>query len=73
MTAFVYPAPNACWKLDATEYVLSGVADPAAHAPKPANRHRRSDTQTVTDVLRHGSNVRPLVHNRMYVRRSSGG
>lgn len=21
---FVYPAPNACWQLDATEYVLSG-------------------------------------------------
>jgi transposase InsO family protein len=21
---FVYPAPNACWQLDATEYVLTG-------------------------------------------------
>ena len=21
---FVYPAPNACWQLDATEYVLAG-------------------------------------------------
>ncbi|SFI51442.1 hypothetical protein SAMN05216561_109145 [Nocardioides psychrotolerans] len=23
---FVYPAPNACWQLDATEYVLTGDA-----------------------------------------------
>lgn len=23
---FVYPAPNACWQLDATEYVLTGGA-----------------------------------------------
>jgi len=24
---FVYPAPNACWQLDGTEYVLTGVAN----------------------------------------------
>jgi hypothetical protein len=27
---FVYPAPNACWQLDATEYVLAGGRTPAA-------------------------------------------
>ena len=26
---FVYPAPNACWQLDATQYVLSQTAGPA--------------------------------------------
>ena len=36
---FVYPAPNACWQLDATEYVLAGgrkaVIWPAPGRPLP--------------------------------------
>src|SRR5262245_18674152 len=29
----------------------SATADPAAHAPRPGNRHRRPDTPTVTNAL----------------------
>jgi hypothetical protein len=42
---FVYPAPNACWQLDATEYVLAGgrkcvifqlIEGPGTRPPSPA-------------------------------------
>jgi putative transposase len=53
---FVYPAPNACWQLDATEYVLSGgrrcvifqlIDD---HSRYAVASHVAS-TETVTDAI----------------------
>ena len=33
---FVYPAPNACWQLDATEYMLSRGRGPQPKTPQPS-------------------------------------
>jgi transposase InsO family protein len=69
---FVYPAPNACWQLDATEYVLSGgrkcvifqlIDDHSRYAlaSHVASRETATDAITVVDkaIAAHGVPQRP--------------
>jgi putative transposase len=68
---FVYPAPNACWQLDATEYVLSGgrtcvifqlIDDHSRYAvaSHAASRETAKDAITVVDkdIAAQGKNER---------------
>jgi putative transposase len=53
---FVYPAPNACWQLDATEYVLSGgrrcvIFQLIDDHSRYALASHVASTETVTDAI----------------------
>jgi len=62
---FVYPAPNACWQRDATEYVLTGgrTPDPRPESPTSATVGPAAPPRTlnVTDVLRHHTTRYPVL------------
>jgi hypothetical protein len=48
---FVYPAPNACWQLDATEYVLTGPRrSPASRTSRPPKARTNASTRHCSAV-----------------------
>lgn len=83
---FVYPAPNACWQLDATEYVLSGgrtcvifqlIDDHSRYAVAShvASRETAKDAITVVDkaIAEHGVPQRLLTDNGIALNPSRRG
>jgi len=83
---FVYPAPNACWQLDATEYVLSGgrtcvifqlIDDHSRYAlaSHVASRETAKDAIAVVDkaIAKHGVPQRLLTDNGMALNPSRRG
>ncbi len=83
---FVYPAPNACWQLDATEYVLSGgrtcvifqlIDDHSRYAVAShvASRETAKDAITVMDkaIGAHGVPQRLLSDNGLALNPSRRG
>jgi putative transposase len=83
---FVYPAPNACWQLDATEYVLSGgrkcvifqlIDDHSRYAlaSHVASSETASDAITVVDkaIAAHGVPQRLLSDNGLALNPSRRG
>jgi putative transposase len=72
---FVYPAPNACWQLDATEYVLTGgrkcvifqlIDDPSRLAVAPTSRgvrHPKAIAVVSKGIQAHGVPQRLLSDN----------
>ncbi len=83
---FVYPAPNACWQLDATEYVLSGgrkcvifqlIDDHSRYAVAShvASRETAKDAITVVDkaIAAHGVPQRLLSDNGLALNPSRRG
>lgn len=83
---FVYPAPNACWQLDATEYVLSGgrkcvilqlIDDHSRYAVAShvAYSETAKDAITVSDkaVAAHGVPQRLLTDNGLALNPSRRG
>jgi transposase InsO family protein len=83
---FVYPAPNACWQLDATEYVLTGgrkcvifqlIDDHSRYAVAShvAAREAAKDAITVFDkaVANHGVPQRLLTDNGLALNPSRRG
>jgi putative transposase len=83
---FVYPAPNACWQLDATEYVLSGgrkcvifqlIDDHSRYAVAShvASRETAQDAITVVDkaIAAHGVPQRLLSDNGLALNPSRRG
>lgn len=83
---FVYPAPNACWQLDATEYVLSGgrkcvifqlIDDHSRYAVAShvASRETATDAITVVDkaIAAHGVPQRLLSDNGLALNPSRRG
>jgi putative transposase len=83
---FVYPAPNACWQLDATEYVLSGgrtcvifqlIDDHSRYAlaSHVATRETAKDAITVVDkaIAAHGVPQRLLTDNGLALNPSRRG
>jgi len=83
---FVYPAPNACWQLDATEYVLSGgrtcvifqlIDDHSRYAVAShvAFGETAKDAITVVDkaIAAHGVPQRLLSDNRLALNPSRRG
>jgi putative transposase len=83
---FVYPAPNACWQLDATEYVLSGgrtcvifqlIDDHSRYAVAShvASSETAKDAITVVDkaIAKHGVPQRLLTDNGLALNPSRRG
>ncbi|WP_052954373.1 IS481 family transposase, partial [Mycobacterium haemophilum] len=83
---FVYPAPNACWQLDATEYVLSGgrkcvifqlIDDHSRYAvaSRVAASETAKDAITVVDkaIVAHGVPQRLLTDNGLALNPSRRG
>lgn len=83
---FVYPAPNACWQLDATEYVLGGgrkcvifqlIDDHSRYAlaSHVATRETAKDAITVVDkaIAAHGVPQRLLTDNGLALNPSRRG
>ncbi len=83
---FVYPAPNACWQLDATEYVLSGgrkcvifqlIDDHSRYAVAShvASGETAKDAITVVDkaIAAHGVPQRLLTDNGLALNPSRRG
>ena len=83
---FVYPAPNACWQIDATEYVLSGgrtcvifqlIDDHSRYAVAShvALRETAKDAITLVDkaIVKHGVPQRLLSDNHLALNPSRRG